>query len=100
MSPKWIIILTICLWVFIIPVCAVDNTTSVSIDGNCFISIPTDSIVSYTQSTQIPSNGALVLSDFYNDTYMIQTETSTEFVTVSKLKPVSIVDQILGWLNL
>jgi hypothetical protein len=42
----------------------------------------------------------LVLSDFYNDTYMIQTETSTEFVTVSKLKPVSIVDQILGWLNL
>ena len=100
MKTKILILLSlICIGIFIPMVLAYDlQWVSITEGGTQFVSIPSNKNVIYSYASAIPQNGILILSIPENDTYLLDSENSIEFVTVNKATSGSIIDVILGWL--
>ena len=100
MKNKILLLLSIiCLVVFIPTVLAYElKPVSITEGGTQFVSIPSDKNVVYSYASDIPQNGLLILSLPENDTYLLDSDNTIEFITVSKVTTGSIIDMILGWL--
>jgi hypothetical protein len=102
MKVKILITLSlICFAFFVMPVLSDElQTVSITYGGDQFVSVPTNTNVTYLYTSSVPSNGILLLSLPDNDTYMVKSDTAIEMVTVNKSNLKNIIDTILGWVGL
>lgn len=98
-----ILTLMLCLSLLIFPVLAEDlRAVSITEDNNQFMAVDANKNILYSYESSTPSDGRLVLSIGYNDTYLVETADSIKFVTVNNKKSegVDIINILFGWIQL
>lgn len=100
MKNELLIITLMCLSLIIFPVLAEDlRAVSITEDNTQFMVVDANKDISYSYESSVPSDGRLVLTIGYNDTYLVETTDSIKFVTVNNKKSdgLDIINILFGW---